>query len=59
MDWIHALLLGFLQGITEYLPVSSSGHLELAKELLKKADEKGVKILLPIDNIANIDTNLE
>ena len=34
MDWIHALLLGFLQGITEYLPVSSSGHLELAKELL-------------------------
>jgi undecaprenyl-diphosphatase len=34
MNWIEALLLGLLQGLTEFLPVSSSGHLELGKALL-------------------------
>lgn len=29
MDWIEALILGLLQGLTEYLPVSSSGHLAI------------------------------
>ena len=29
MSWIEALILGLLQGLTEFLPVSSSGHLEL------------------------------
>lgn len=34
MDWIEATLLGLLQGLTEFLPVSSSGHLEIGKVLL-------------------------
>ncbi len=34
MNWIEALILGFVQGLTEFLPVSSSGHLEIGKALL-------------------------
>lgn len=34
MDIIEALLLGLVQGLTEYLPVSSSGHLALGSALL-------------------------
>lgn len=34
MEWFEAVLLGLIQGLTEFLPVSSSGHLEIGKELL-------------------------
>lgn len=34
MEWFESLLLGLVQGLTEFLPVSSSGHLMIARELL-------------------------
>lgn len=41
MNEIQALLLGLVQGLTEYLPVSSSGHLEIGKMILGIDPEAG------------------
>ncbi|MHB1316273.1 MAG: undecaprenyl-diphosphatase UppP [Minisyncoccota bacterium] len=35
MDYMHAIILGFVQGLTEFLPISSSGHLLITREIFK------------------------
>lgn len=47
MEWLDAFILGLIQGLAEYLPISSSGHLEIFREIL------GIDI--PKDNILQFD----
>lgn len=42
MDILQSFILGLLQGITEFLPISSSGHLALAKILFHQPPEQGI-----------------
>lgn len=54
MDWIEALILGLVQGLTEYLPVSSSGHLTIGQEILGVSGEDN----LVFDVIVHVATVL-
>jgi undecaprenyl-diphosphatase len=38
MDWLQSLILGIVQGLTEYLPISSSGHLAIGQALFGLQD---------------------
>ncbi|MBR3100225.1 MAG: undecaprenyl-diphosphate phosphatase [Muribaculaceae bacterium] len=53
MDWLQALILGVIQGLTEYLPVSSSGHLAIGSALfgIDGADNLTFTILVHVATV--------
>lgn len=48
MDWLQALWLGIIQGLTEYLPVSSSGHLTIASHLFGIEGEESLAFTVAV-----------
>lgn len=56
MNWFEALLLGILQGLTEFLPVSSSGHLEIGKVLLGINAEKSLVFTVAVHGATVLST---
>ena len=48
MDWIEALILGLVQGLTEYLPVSSSGHLAIGSYLFGIEGEENLAFTVAV-----------
>jgi len=54
MDFFSTIFLGFLQGVLEFLPVSSSGHLSLARNIFELKVDDG----LAIDAILHLATSL-
>ena len=56
MTWWEALILGVVQGLTEFLPVSSSGHLEIGQELLGTAGEENLTFAIVVHTATVLST---
>lgn len=56
MNWLEALILGLVQGLTEFLPVSSSGHLELGKAILGVNAEKSLMFTVVVHGATVLST---
>lgn len=57
MDWLQALVLGIIQGLTEYLPVSSSGHLAIGAALFGVDGEDNLTFTIAV-HIATVMSTL-
>lgn len=56
MNWLEALILGLVQGLTEFLPVSSSGHLELGKAILGVDAERSLIFTIVVHGATVLST---
>lgn len=56
MSWFEALILGIVQGLTEFLPVSSSGHLEIGQELLGTSGEENLTFAIIVHTATVLST---
>lgn len=57
MEWFEALILGLLQGLTEYLPVSSSGHLAIGSALFGIEGEENLAFTIVV-HVATVFSTL-
>jgi undecaprenyl-diphosphatase len=51
MDFVNAVILGIVEGITEFLPVSSTGHLLIAEHLLNAHKSDAFNVLIQVGPI--------
>ena len=51
MDFLNAVILGIVEGVTEFLPVSSTGHLLIAEHLLKVHKSDAFNVLIQVGPI--------
>ncbi|MBR1878981.1 MAG: undecaprenyl-diphosphate phosphatase [Paludibacteraceae bacterium] len=56
MNWLQALILGIIQGLTEFLPVSSSGHLEIGQALLGTSGEDNLTFAIIVHTATVLST---
>ena len=57
MEWFEALILGLIQGLTEYLPVSSSGHLAIGSALFGIEGEENLAFTIVV-HVATVFSTL-
>ena len=57
MEWLEALILGLVQGLTEYLPVSSSGHLTIGSALFGIEGEENLAFTVAV-HVATVCSTL-
>lgn len=56
MSWLEALILGIVQGLTEFLPVSSSGHLEIGQALLGTSGDDNLTFAIVVHTATVLST---
>ncbi|MDH6342213.1 undecaprenyl-diphosphatase [Parabacteroides sp. PFB2-12] len=56
MSWLEALILGIVQGLTEFLPVSSSGHLTIGSALFGMSGEENLTFAIAVHTATVLST---